>query len=109
MTIYALQTSQIGTLMALSEYSNCSFLAKMKDIKLPGGFSDYVKIISVEETVEHLLYLIVELNQNIKPGERGSILLDLEDQLCLIDPTIRVWHSMIGDKNALRNLRGINA
>lgn len=95
--------------MALSEYSDRSFPAKMKNIKLPGGFSDYVKIISMEETNEGLSYLIVELEQNVKPGERGSILLDLEDQLCLIDPTIRVWHSMIGDKNALRNLRGVNA
>lgn len=81
----------------------------MKDIKLPSDFSDYVKIISTEEIVGGLLYLTVQLDQNIKPGERGSVLLDLEDQLCLVDPSIRIWHSMIGDKNALRNLRGINA
>ena len=81
----------------------------MKDIKLPSDFSDYVKIISTEQTVGGLLYLTVQLDQNIKPGERGSVLLDLEDQLCLVDPSIRIWHSMIGDKNALRNLRGINA
>ena len=80
----------------------------MKEIKLPCSFASYVKIISVEETVDGLLYVIVELHEKVTPGERGSILLDLEDKLCLVEPTIRVWHSMIGDKNALRNLRGIN-
>ena len=38
---------------------------------------------------------------------KGTILLDLEDYLFSKDSSIRVWHTPLGDKNSLRNLRGI--
>ena len=33
--------------------------------------------------------------------------LDLEDEMCKLNSQIRVWHIPLGDKNSLRNLRGI--
>lgn len=39
---------------------------------------------------------------------RGSILLDFEEMLKLkLDPSLTVWLEPLGDKNSLRNLRGI--
>ena len=39
---------------------------------------------------------------------RGSILLDLEEYLkATIDPGLTVWLEPLGDRNSLRNLRGI--
>lgn len=41
-------------------------------------------------------------------GERGSLLLDLEAFLKeAIDPGLVVWLESLGDRNSLRNLRGI--
>jgi hypothetical protein len=50
----------------------------------------------------------VEINESMDAAERGSLLLDLEDFLKVeIDNGISIWHIPIGDKNSLRNLRGI--
>ena len=41
-------------------------------------------------------------------AERGEYLMRLESELIeKIDSKIRVWHVPIGDKNSLRNLRGV--
>ena len=41
-------------------------------------------------------------------AERGEYLMKLESELIeKIDSKIRVWHVPIGDKNSLRNLRGV--
>ena len=50
----------------------------------------------------------VELNETLDSGKRGSLLLDLEAILKKeLDNGITIWHIPIGDKNSLRNLRGI--
>jgi len=42
-------------------------------------------------------------------SERGAILLDLETYLkSETDPAITVWLSPLGDRSALRKLRGVN-
>lgn len=52
--------------------------------------------------------VIVRLLQSCGPAERGTLLLDYEDLLKqAIDDGITVWGESLGDKNSLRNLRGI--
>jgi len=46
--------------------------------------------------------------QKLGIAERGEYLMRLETELIeKLDPRIRVWHVPIGDKNSLRNLRGV--
>jgi len=52
--------------------------------------------------------VFVELNENISASKRGMLLLDFEEYLKNnIDQGINVWCESLGDKNSLRNLRGI--
>ncbi len=52
--------------------------------------------------------IIVSLVKPISASERGPLLLDLEAFLKLaIDPSLVVWLEPLGDRNSLRNLRGI--
>lgn len=50
----------------------------------------------------------VALNEPIGSSLRGGLLLDLEEHLKKsIDSAINIWCEPLGDKNSLRNLRGI--
>ena len=50
----------------------------------------------------------IEINESMDASQRGSLLLDLEALLKKeIDNGISIWHIPLGDKNSLRNLRGI--
>ena len=50
----------------------------------------------------------IVLNSVMSASERGLFLLDLEEWLKeMLDNGITIWHEPIGDKNSLRNLRGI--
>jgi hypothetical protein len=52
--------------------------------------------------------IIVNLSGSLSPSKRGPLLLDLETSLKeTIDPSLVVWLEPLGDKNSLRNLRGI--
>ena len=52
--------------------------------------------------------VIVRLIKKMSASERGTILLDFEEFLkSKIDLAINVWAESLGDKNSLRNLRGI--
>ena len=80
-----------------------------KSLQIPAPFNDYIAlrnhyVSASDQTVSY----IVELKKELSASERGKILLDLEDYLCNINPKIRVWHVPLGDKNSLRNLRGIS-
>ena len=51
----------------------------------------------------------VKFNEKLGIAPRGQYLMKLEEVLInRVDPMIRVWHVPIGDKNSLRNLRGVN-
>jgi hypothetical protein len=53
-------------------------------------------------------YVVVSLKRDLGPGERGTLLLDLESLLKeKIDIGITVWLEPQKDKSALRKLRGI--
>jgi len=47
------------------------------------------------------------MKQSLPASERGPFLLDLEDYLREIDQALVVWLQPLGDRNSLRNLRGI--
>lgn len=52
--------------------------------------------------------VIIRLLESLSAGERGTLLLDLEDFLKeSVDPGLVVWLEPFGDRNSLRNLRGI--
>lgn len=51
--------------------------------------------------------VIVHLKQSLPANQRGTFLLDLEDCLKEIDQALAVWLEPLGDRNSLRNLRGI--
>lgn len=52
--------------------------------------------------------IIVSFLEPVGPDRRGTILLDLEEFLKdKIDPGLAVWLEPLGDRNSLRNLRGI--
>ncbi len=52
--------------------------------------------------------VILVLREPVPADKRGTLLLDLESLLKeSIDPGIAVWLEPLGDRNSLRNLRGI--
>ena len=52
--------------------------------------------------------VIVRLQESLPASQRGGLLLDLEDFLKgAVDPGLAVWLEGLGDRNSLRNLRGI--
>ncbi len=52
--------------------------------------------------------IIVSLKESMPASRRGTLLLDFEASLKgTIDPGLVVWLEPLGDRNSLRNLRGI--
>jgi hypothetical protein len=52
--------------------------------------------------------VIVLIKQSMSANQRGTLLLDLEASLKeTIDAALTVWLEPVGDRNSLRNLRGI--
>jgi hypothetical protein len=76
-------------------------------MELPKSFRDKVEIVSIKKTSSNLTNVEVKIKVPLLPQERGCLLLDLEDSMCEKDPSIRIWHTPLGDKNTLRNLRGV--
>ena len=77
-------------------------------LTVPDNFVKLVEITNVSEDSTGVLNVEVVLKKSLPPKERGPILLDLEDEMCIDNPTIRIWHTPLGDKNSLRNLRGVS-
>lgn len=68
------------------------------------------EILAQLEIVETMIdgQIIVKLLEPMAANKRGGFLLDFEELLKnAIDPGLVVWLSPLGDKNVLRNLRGI--
>ena len=71
-----------------------------------GKKQDY-RSISINKTTESG-QVLVQLDDKFSASERGVYLLDFERYLKNnVDQGINVWCETIGDKNSLRNLRGI--
>ena len=74
--------------------------------KQMGKKQDYMNI-SINKATESG-QVLVQLDGKFSASERGVFLLDFERYLKdNIDQGINVWCETIGDKNSLRNLRGI--
>ncbi|KZR61076.1 hypothetical protein [Prochlorococcus sp. MIT 1306] len=76
-------------------------------MELPERYSKLMNIIDDHVDIDGIRNIEVNLTTAMKPRERGEVLLDLEDDLIKKDPRVRIWHSPLGDKNSLRNLRGV--
>ena len=51
--------------------------------------------------------VILAFTQPTPASQRGTLLMDAEDALCKAFGPMTVWHEPLGDRNSLRNLRGI--
>ncbi|MDB4651312.1 hypothetical protein OAE26_01885 [Synechococcus sp. AH-551-E05] len=76
-------------------------------IQLPTDYDSLVTITQVKESEDGTINVEVQLKEGITPSERGTLLLDLEDEMVKNNSNVRLWHAPIGDKNTLRKLRGI--
>ena len=66
--------------------------------------SDKVSVTSAKQDGQ----AIFQFKEPVDASRRGTILLDLEELLkAKVDPGITVWLEPLGDRNSLRNLRGI--
>ncbi len=74
---------------------------------IPENFSNKIEISKIDPQEDGLIYVYVNCLEKLSPSQRGTLLLDLEDEMCQKDNRIRIWHIPLGDKNSLRNLRGI--
>lgn len=73
-------------------------------LKKRADFSDNFEVILTKDDGQ----VIVRIKNSLKSSERGTLLLDLEELYkSEIDNGINVWAEALGDKNSLRNLRGI--
>jgi len=76
-------------------------------MELPKPFQSQIELVSSKKLSSGITNVEVRILCALSPQERGHLLLDLEDSLCALDPSIRIWHTPLGDKNSLRNLRGV--
>ncbi len=67
-------------------------------------FGEVVEIVAAARDGQ----IIIRFLKPLPPDRRGTLLLDLEDHLkSEVDIGLTVWLEPLGDKNSLRNLRGI--
>ena len=80
-------------------------IAKIQDcLKNEAKFNNFIELVSAKQDGQ----IIVRFPAPVNVQERGGLLLDFEFFLkAAIDPALAVWLEPLGDKNSLRNLRGI--
>jgi hypothetical protein len=77
-------------------------LKKLEDSTL--HFLDLMNVVAAKSDGQ----VIVQMKQDQAASKRGPFLLDLEAILkATIDDALCVWLEPLGDRNSLRNLRGI--
>ena len=80
---------------------------KTKSPTIPEKYKSSIGLVNTEYLDKGLTHVYVNFPSKTPPKQSGPLLVDLEDELFEIDKSIRVWHIPLGDKNSLRNLRGI--
>jgi hypothetical protein len=86
-----------------SELERISELKNVVD-RSGGQFSEALEVIGAKKDGQ----VVVRMLKTCGPAERGTLLLDLEELFKKsVDQGITVWGEALGDKNSLRNLRGI--
>lgn len=67
-------------------------------------FSEALEVVGAKKDGQ----VVIRMLKTCGPADRGTLLLDLEELLKeKVDQGITVWGEALGDKNSLRNLRGI--
>lgn len=70
----------------------------------PANFLSRVRVVAAKADGQ----IILNMNNSLPANQRGPFLLDLEAHLkAHIDDALTVWLEPLGDRNSLRNLRGI--
>jgi hypothetical protein len=70
----------------------------------PAEFSSQIEVASAKSDGQ----IIIRLRETLPPNRRGPFLLDFEAYLKeAVDDALVVWLEALGDRNSLRNLRGI--
>ena len=89
---------------------SASWVAKTLDQKFEmidnicGDFADKLHVADVQDSGQ----VIVSLKEAATPADRGDLLMDFEEHLkANVDGALNVWLEPLGDRNSLRNLRGI--
>lgn len=71
-------------------------------------YADSVRLTRIDEkNTSAIINLYFDMLVNLSAKERSSFLLELERILIIADTRYRLWINPIGDKNSLRNLRGV--
>lgn len=79
-------------------------ITKLTDLLGKSRFGDFFSVTRAEPTG----FVYINFLSPIQVSKRGTLLLDLEDYFKKnIDLGISLWCEPLGDKNSLRNLRGI--
>jgi hypothetical protein len=69
----------------------------------PAQFLNLIQVVNAKADGQ----VVLHMKQSLSASQRGPFLLDLEDCLREIDQALVVWLEPLGDRNSLRNLRGI--
>jgi len=99
----------VDTPIPTSEWANSSDIERLSRLKQALTtqkplFQEVLKIVSAKPDGQ----VIVCLKEQLPPNQRGTVLLDLEEFLKkVVDPGLVVWLDALGDRNSLRNLRGV--
>lgn len=87
----------------LSDSERKNFIDSVLATQMP-SMIDILTVTSAKDDGQ----IIVKLANPLSADKRGTVLLDFETLLKdKIDPGLVVWLDTLGDRNSLRNLRGI--
>ena len=103
--LYATQASPVVS-AKWELHSELERINELKNVVDHGGakFSEFLEVIGAKKDGQ----VVVRMLKTCGPAERGTLLLDLEELFKKsVDQGITVWGEALGDKNSLRNLRGI--
>lgn len=90
-----------------SEWKNLDQNSRMSKVMKVLEGTKYAELFVLSRITETGAVYVTML-QPLGPSSRGSILLDFEEFLKEeVDRGINVWCEPIGDRNSLRNLRGV--
>jgi DNA polymerase III epsilon subunit-like protein len=104
-----MQYANVETLTPAPEWvirSEAERLSQLDEAMVTGEekFRRLLLIVTAKEDGQ----VIVSLNEPLAPADRGPLLLDFEAYLkSTVDVGLTVWVEALGDRNSLRNLRGI--
>lgn len=104
-----LRYAGIDTPTPTSEWANSSDIERLSRLEqVLTAQKPLLQAILVITSAKQDGQVIVSLKEQLPPNKRGTVLLDLEEFLKeAVDPGLVVWLDALGDKNSLRNLRGI--